>query len=118
MPSADVYFRSLPGGRSLTALLADRAIWINYAIPLGIPFMGQSVGDSYNEIAISSWAFRNGKWTVLGTLIHELAHINGAPEWPSQAAEEALVHCGLGTLSELRTRKDNPNTPYNPNHRG
>ena len=109
MPSADVYFRTLPSGRSLTDLLNDNTIWVNYAG--GIPDYGQAIG---NEIAIGPRSYRIGQWTVLATLIHELAHVNGAPGSPSQQAEEALLHCGLGKRSEKSTGVDDPRTPYDP----
>jgi hypothetical protein len=112
MPSADTYFKGLPGGRSLTALLEDRTIWINYSA--GIPGYGQTNMVGGKEIAIGPLAYTWGRWTVLGTLIHELAHVNGAPGGASLAAEEALLHCGLGRLSEKNTGTDSLGTPYDP----
>ena len=35
IPDADKYFLHLPKRRSLTELLADRSIWINYSVLLG-----------------------------------------------------------------------------------
>ena len=55
---------------------------------------------------------------MLGTLIHELAHANGAPGEASKAAEEALLHCGLGKLSELTSGRDDLGTPYVPGIEG
>jgi len=112
MPSADAYFRTLPGARSLSQLLADRTIWINYGPTLGYYGETDSVGGK--EIAIGTLAYRWGRWTVLGTLIHELAHSNGAPGGASSAAEEALLHCGLGRLSEKNTGTDDRGTPFEP----
>ena len=106
---ADTYFRTMPGGRSLTDLLKDSSIWVNYYAA------GRNYGEAGgNEIGISPLSYRIGRWTVLGTLIHELAHVNGAPGRPSKQAEEALLHCGLGKRSEQRTGVDDPSTPYNP----
>jgi hypothetical protein len=102
----------LPGGRTLTALLADRTIWINYSS--GIPGYGQTNRVGGKEIAIGPIAYLWGRWTVLGTLIHELAHSNGAPGGNSLAAEEALLHCGLGRLSEKQSGTDDHRTPYEP----
>ena len=119
MPSADVYFRGIAtGARSLTALLADSSIWVNFH-PTLVDF-GVTPGASgfATECAIGPRAFRIGRWTVLATLIHELAHCNGAPGGGSTVAEDALPHCGLGKMSELRTRVDDPSTPYNPSISG
>jgi hypothetical protein len=115
IPSADVYFRGITAGaRSLTALLADNALWVNYHATL-VDFGVTPGGVFATECAIGPAAFRIGRWTVLATLIHELAHCNGAPGGASTVAEDALPHCGLGKRSELRTRVDDPSTPYNPN---
>ena len=115
MPSADVYFRALPDGKSLTDLLADSTIWVNYST--GIGGFGQTNMVSGHEIAIGPKAFRIGRWTVLATLIHELAHVDGAPGGSDLRAEEALLACGLGRRSE-QGGTDDTNTPYDPNIAG
>lgn len=115
LPSADVYFKTLPDGKSLTELLADSSIWVNYGPSLTV--FGEAV-ISGTELAIGPGAYRIGRWTVLATLIHELAHINGAPGGTDRRAEEALLHCGLGKQSERTTGRDDPNTPYSPNIAG
>jgi hypothetical protein len=110
MPSADRYFMRLPGGRSLRDLLADRSIWLNHD-----PRMrdyGMTSLDYPHEIAIGQIAFIQGRWMVLATMLHELAHVNGAPD-DDGSAELTLVHCGLGRRSEI-TRGDDPNTPFIP----
>ena len=117
MPSADAYFKTLPFGRTLTQLLADRTIWINYAPDLGILVGGTDV-VTHKEIGIAESAYRWGRWTVLGTLIHELTHSNGAPGEGSKAAEEALLHCGLGKWSERTSNKDDMMTPFDPRAEG
>lgn len=111
IPSANVYFRGLPNGRSLTALLADGTIWVNYAP--GMPHFGETNAVGGKEIAIGPAAFRIGRWTVLATLIHELAHSNGAPGGVDPAAEGAVLACGLGKRSE-RGGRDDPRTPFDP----
>lgn len=117
-PSADTYFRGIASGaRSLTALLADRTMWVNYHATL--TDYGVTPGTGFvKECAIGPGAFRVGRWTVLATLIHELAHCNGAPGGNSKVAEEALLHCGLGRRSEQTTNVDDPRTPYNPHISG
>ena len=117
MPSADAYFRTLPFGRSLTQLLADRTIWINYAPDLG-GLVGGTDKLTHKEIGIAETSYRWGRWTVLATLIHELAHSNGAPGTASKAAEEALLHCGLGKRSERTSDRDDPRTPFDPSADG
>ena len=112
IPSANSYFRGLPNGLSLSDLLSDTSIWINYdpnAIEYGLTnFVGG------HEIAIGNLAFRIGRWTVLATLIHELAHVNGAPGGSDTRAEGAVLACKLGRLSEKIAGIDDPYTPYNP----
>jgi hypothetical protein len=116
MPSANVYFRSLPDGRSLTDLLNDAGIWVNYHPTMGA--YGETNAVSGKEIAISERACRIGRWTVLATLIHELAHAGGAPGGADASAEEALLACGLGRSVEKTTGVDDPRTPYSPTIRG
>lgn len=112
MGTADRYFKTLPKRRTLTSLLNDRSIWINYD-PTATEFGANSVAHP-NEISIGPSAFRIGRWTVLATLIHELAHVDGALGGASRDAEEALLRCGLGKWSEFRTGRDDPETPYDP----
>jgi hypothetical protein len=113
---SNVYFRSLPDGRSLTDLLNDAAIWVNYHPTMGA--YGETNAVSGKEIAISERACRIGRWTVLATLIHELAHAGGAPGGADASAEEALLACGLGRSVEKTTGVDDPRTPYSPTIRG
>jgi hypothetical protein len=117
MPSADVYFRRLPNGKSLTELLADSSIWINYSPSL--TDFGQTNFAGGKEIAIGPGAYRIGRWTVLATLIHELAHVDGVRgRLTPRVAEDALLACGLGRRSERTTGVDDARTPYDPNIRG
>jgi hypothetical protein len=115
MPSANTYFRTMPLGRSLSDLLNDNSIWVNYD---AVMIEYGRTNNVHGEIAIGVPAFRMGRWTVLATLIHELAHIDGAPGGSDKRAEEALLHCGLGRRSEHSSHKDDPWTPYNPDTEG
>jgi hypothetical protein len=110
-PSANTYFRSLGAGRTLSSLLNDGRIWVN------LTTLPQQGNQWRNEIGIGYYPFSRGRLKVLGILIHELAHIAGATEL-TKKAEEALVHCGLGTLQELNTGINDPNTPYDPDITG
>lgn len=111
IPEANTYFRSLSGGRSLTQLLADGGIWINYHTSLDTYGFQSTLFTK--ETAIAEYACRRGRWTVLATLIHELAHVNGA-DGLGHDAERAVLICGLGAYRERRTGVDNPQTPYVP----
>jgi len=111
MPEANKYFAHLPFRRTLTHLLEMKSIWVNFSVT-----MGTDVGQTtmFNEIAIAPIAFRIGRWTVLATVIHELAHSNGAAWGPdSKEAETATLACGLGRKSE-QWLGDDPYTPYSP----
>jgi hypothetical protein len=112
LPTANTYFRGLPDGKSLTELLADNTIWVNYHATMN--YFGETNSVSGHEIAISEFACKRGRWTVLATLIHELAHADGAPGGGDQRAERSLIACGLGYQSELTTGVDDPRTPYDP----
>src|SRR5262245_54711428 len=92
-PRANAYFKALPGGRTLTSLLADPSIWVNFAPAM--PYYGETEAVGGAEIAISGMSVGRGRWTILATLIHELAHAGGA-DGAGRAAEEALIACGLG----------------------
>lgn len=117
-PAANRYFRSLPRGRSFTSLVSDSGIWINY-------FNDPDVyGFTYSNsnLWLSDAAFEGGRWMVLATIVHELAHINGAIggaslcsnySTPCHAAERAVLECGLGSKSE-RSGQDVRRTPYDP----
>ncbi|WP_305985553.1 hypothetical protein [Roseibium sp. MMSF_3544] len=115
-PSCDAYFRSLPNSRTLTSMINDDSIWISYGPGIEAPFYGKAYFDN-GEIGIADRAFRMGRWTVLATIIHELAHLNGAPGHGGDTrAEEAVYHCGLGTDKEYFDLVDDPRTRYNPNY--
>jgi hypothetical protein len=125
LPGANAYFVSLARGRSLTSLLNDSAIWINFDPTLASD--GQTFHN--NDLWVGPGPFRIGRWTVLATIIHELAHIAGAGGAATglvcttlspacHAAERAVLACGLGKESELTTGIDDPSTPYDPNISG
>ena len=112
-PSCNGYFRKLPNGRSLTEMINDSNIWVNYG-PTIAPLHGE-IHQPTGEIAIGDRAFKMGRWMVLATIIHELAHHNGAPiTGGDTSAEDAVYHCGLGTAKEYYDGVDDPSTPYDP----
>ena len=117
MPSADRYFRTLPLGRTLTDMLNDNTIWINHDPNTAAEGLTNFAGGS--EIAIGNPSFRVGRWMVLATIIHELAHVDGVRGATAPlAAENALLHCGLGKRSERTSGVDDPHTPFDPTIRG
>jgi len=116
IPRANTYFSGLPGGRTLTQVLADDTIWVNYHPTMSAYGETEFVGGK--EIAIANTAFRMGRWTVLATLIHELAHTNGAPGGTDNSAERAVLACGMGRNSEQTSGNDDPWTPYDPDITG
>lgn len=89
MASINDYFRGLPNHRSFQEVVEDPRIWISRD-PAG-PAAAETVGM---HITVGREPLRWGYWAVAATLLHELAHINGATDIGGQA-EEALNHGGL-----------------------
>jgi hypothetical protein len=103
MRPCDNCFKSLPGGKTFTEVFGDPSIFISFD-PSG-PNRGVSI-VSGNDITISVSEFRIGRWSVAATLVHELAHINGAPNNTGDA-ENMLNCCGFrahftGVIGEFR----------------
>jgi hypothetical protein len=111
IPSANRFFRTLPNGQTLTDLLNDSSLWMNYDPVTGAFGL---TNNGHREMAIGRSTFRIGRWTVLATLVHELAHINGAPGGSDTRAEQAVLACGMGRRAEQATGVDDPWTPYDP----
>jgi len=82
-------FAALPGGRSFAQVWADQNIWISYD-PRDA--FGKFAGTVGNDVAVTQYACRMGVWTIVATLIHELAHVNGADAL-GHAAEQTLTSC-------------------------
>jgi hypothetical protein len=92
-------FKRLPGGRSFDDVWADNSVWINYDSRVDRDWYGVTLGVGGTEISISELAFKKGRWWVAGTLVHELAHVNGAPI-NTAVADETLLVCGLKNAYE------------------
>ncbi|MCJ2033853.1 hypothetical protein [Methylobacterium sp. J-068] len=116
-PAANVYFRSLKHGRSLSQIVADRNVWINFIVDASNYGWGETPGL---EVAMSTRSFREGRWQLLASLCHELAHTNGADEDDPNGsqAEEAVLHCGMGYASEKSSGADDRFSPYDPHISG
>lgn len=113
--TADRYFATLGFRRTLTSLLADGSLWVNFEDT--DEYYGATEGRLRREMAITPVSFDRGKWVVLATLIHELAHVAGA-SGTGHAAEQAVMECGLGRRSEYKRGRDDHRTPYVPGIRG
>jgi hypothetical protein len=94
-------FAKLPRGETLQQVIS-RGIWVNYDADMKRS-TGWMISIFPNDIVVTEYACRLGKWTVAGTIVHELAHHNGA-DGISHDAERALKDCGLSS----------PSGPYMP----
>src|SRR6266851_326263 len=92
----DKAFRLLPGGRTFSQVWADPAVWINFD-------PSRSGGDygatRAKEITITAYSLAMGHWTVAATLVHEMAHVNGA-SGATHDAEGTLKSCLLSGLED------------------
>jgi hypothetical protein len=105
----DEIFAALPGGHNFRDLFDDPNTWINYDPSGRQNDWGWTMPRSFpNDLVVTQFTLRMGRWSTAGTIIHELAHLNGAPGGNSHAAEETLRFCGL----------QSPRGPYNPRIRG
>lgn len=101
-------FKTLPNGRSFDDVFNDDTIWISYCPDNTTYGFTDSVGGK--EITICEYAFRWGYWSVIGTLVHEMAHSNGA-DATTHAAEGTLTSCGLAKVHDptiIGTRETEP----------
>lgn len=89
-------FKALPGGRSFAEVWADNTVWLNFDPSKQFGDFGARRGK---EVTITAYAFGMGHWTVAATLVHEMAHVNGAPGITHQA-EGTLKNCLLPGLED------------------
>jgi hypothetical protein len=76
--SCNDHFSSLPGGRDFRSLIDDHTIWIDYD-PSNSK-CGWCKPSTYpNDIVVCRYALAMGRWSVAATIVHELAHLDGAP---------------------------------------
>jgi len=90
-------FKALPNGRSFDDIFDDDNVWISYCPDNANYGFTNRVGGS--EITICELAYRWGYWTVTGTLVHEMGHVNGAGT-TDHAAEGTLLSCGLAKVHD------------------
>jgi len=89
-------FAALPGRRTLRSLWADGRIWVNFDPSRNGQDFGETTGF---DITITEYALAMGHWTAAATLVHELAHVDGAPSIDRQA-EDTLLKCMLPGLRD------------------
>jgi len=90
----------------------DKNVWINLDPRPIAGFSGFTANSKPKEITLSARSYRRSVWFVVAVIVHELAHVAGAPadglktdpNW--EAAEKSLLHCGLRTFFHL----DEPKT--------
>lgn len=98
-------FGALSGGRTFRDMFDDHTIWINYDPDNGGKLWGWTMPSTHpRDIVITRYALRMGRWSTAATIVHELAHLNGAPGGASHAAELRVKEC----------RMMSPNGPYDP----
>jgi hypothetical protein len=88
-------FSKLPRGRTFDDILDDATVFISYD-PDNSGRFGTTLG---NDITITEFSVRMGRWTVAATLVHEFGHINGAPG-NTHEAEGTLPCCGFAALHD------------------
>jgi hypothetical protein len=99
LTSCNAAFAALPGGRDFSAIFNDPDVWISYNSNPQAGLFGTHAAAPFNkEITIAAYVFTlpNPIAILAATIVHELAHVNGAPGWPSPAAESTLPPCGFG----------------------
>ncbi len=89
-------FAALPGGRTFDEVWADASVFISRDPSNAQGNFGATLS---NDITITRFSLRMGRWTVAATLVHELAHVNGAPGTDAQA-EDTLLSCLMRGLHD------------------
>jgi hypothetical protein len=89
-------FRMLPGGKSFADVWADPNVWLNFDPSRRGGDFGATRG---NDITITGFSLAMGHWTVAATLVHEMAHVNGA-SGTTHDAEGTLRKCLLAGLED------------------
>jgi len=99
------YYKSLPGGRSFDEVWEDTKVLLNIDPDWRLDLAYVRFTGSLWRVSITATGFADyNRWQVAGLIIHELAHINGAPGKGSgsTAADSAQIHCGLANFFDNR----------------
>ena len=104
------YFKNLPKGRTFRHFWRDNTIFINFSPSTTIGFYGATHSND-KDVCISAWCLdHTNRWMIAATIVHEFAHIGGAPGGASHSAEKAVDMCGfksqydptiLGSIKQL-----------------
>ena len=92
MRPCDECFKRLPGLRTFTEVFDDATVFISF--DSAGPDRAAAIVSGH-DITLSAGEFKRNKWAVAASIIHELAHINGAPGGNSPSAENTLLCCGF-----------------------
>lgn len=91
------YFKTLPRGKTFRHFWRDNTIFINYSPSVYNGFFG-ATHTGLKDICITAWCLDNtNHWMIAATIVHEFAHIAGAPGGLSHAAEKSADMCGFKT---------------------
>jgi hypothetical protein len=104
-PCNDCFSRLL-NGRTFDNIIDDPAIFISYD-PDNTGRFATTLG---NDITVTEFSIRMGRWTVGASLVHELAHVNGAPG-DTHDAEGTLLCCGFSALHDPTIIGANESSP-------
>ena len=101
---ANKIFKALPGKKTFSQMFNNHHTWVNYDPKNNGQDYGWTMpGVFRHDIVICQYSLRLGHWSTAGTIVHELAHLNGA-DGASHAAENTLRFSGLKS----------PKGPYDP----
>lgn len=104
-------FSKLPGGKSFDDILDDPGVFIHFD-PGNVQGRYGATRNGTKNVTISLFSIRMGRWTVAATLVHEFAHVNGAPD-NTHDAEATLNCCGFGALHNPNIIGAAPQQPSN-----
>lgn len=93
--SCNKYFTTLPKGKNFSDFWRDKTIFIDYSPSTASDFFAAAHSND-KDVCITAWCLdTHNKWMIAATLVHEFAHIAGAPGGNSHAAEKAADKCGF-----------------------
>lgn len=110
-PACNACFTTLPNGKDFDDTWDAMDVWVNFESRSDRGWYGITYGVGGKDISISQSAFNKGTEWVAGTLVHELAHVNGAPTTTAQA-DVTLLCCGFaaayeGVIGQRKTASPN-----------
>lgn len=85
-------FKALPGGKPFSVIWNNLDIWISRDPDNSGNKYGVTL--SRRHISVTEYALKMGHWTTAATIIHELAHVDGAGGHDTKA-EDTLLKCML-----------------------